>query len=116
MPWGAGVPVSPHDCHSLLGRNVIFTGGSRGLGKVMALALVEHGANVMITGARSTDDLADTETEAKAIGGGECLAMLAGTGDPESCERVARETICAFGSVGVLLTMRRVGRVGASGK
>lgn len=98
----AGVPVSPHHYPSLLGRNVIVTGGSRGLGKVMALALIEHGANVMITGARSTDDLAATEAEAKAIGGGECLAMLADIGDPESCECVVRETTAAFGSVDVL--------------
>lgn len=98
----ADFAVSCHAFPSLRGRNAVVTGGSRGLGKVMALALIRHGANVTITGGRSSDDLAATEVEAKAIGGGECLTMLADIGDPKSCDRVVHEATATFGSVDVL--------------
>jgi NAD(P)-dependent dehydrogenase (short-subunit alcohol dehydrogenase family) len=83
--------VSGHVYPSLVGRNVIVTGGSRGLGRVIALALIEQGANVMITGARSSDDLATALVEAESIGGGACIGLLADSADAESCERVAPE-------------------------
>ena len=41
---------------NLKGKNVIVTGGSLGIGKETAKALVEKGANVLITG-RSEDRL-----------------------------------------------------------
>ena len=69
----------------------------------MALALVEQGANVMITGARAAKELALTESEANAMGAGRCVSMTADVSDPEACEAVARATEAAFGSIDVLV-------------
>lgn len=83
---------------SLEGRVVIVTGGSRGLGREMALELAEAGAHLVITGARETAELDDV---AALIPG--ALKLVADVTDPEACERVARETIARFGRIDVLI-------------
>jgi len=88
---------------SLAGRNAIITGGGRGLGRVMALALLEQGANVMITGARAADELAATAADLNALGTGRCVSMVADVSDPAACESVARAAQDAFGSIDVLV-------------
>ena len=47
---------------SLAGKVVCVTGGSRGIGRGIALGLAEHGATVYVTG-RSMDDASVTESE-----------------------------------------------------
>ncbi|HLG89172.1 MAG TPA: SDR family oxidoreductase [Alphaproteobacteria bacterium] len=110
--------ASQHHYPSLAGRNAIVTGGGRGLGRVMALALIEQGANVMITGARAVDELAATEAEARALGAGCCASMLEDVSEPDACERVARAAQTAFGSVDVLVNNAARGpreQIGANG-
>ena len=94
---------SEHHYPSLAGRSVIVTGGGRGLGRVMALALIRQNANVMITGARATGDLADVEAEAKAASGGRCISMAADVSDPDACKRVVRATEAEFKSIDILV-------------
>jgi NAD(P)-dependent dehydrogenase (short-subunit alcohol dehydrogenase family) len=51
----------------LTGRKAFVTGASRGIGRVMAIALAEAGADVAIA-ARSQDGLAETAREVTALG------------------------------------------------
>ncbi len=51
----------------LKGKNAIVTGGSRGLGKAVALALAKEGVNVAVTG-RNTKTLEETVEEIKSFG------------------------------------------------
>ena len=88
---------------SLAGRNVIVTGAGRGLGRAMAFALLEQGANVMITGARAIEELSATESEANALGAGRCLSMIADVSDPSACDRVVHAANDAFGSIDILV-------------
>lgn len=87
---------------SLAGKAVIVTGGGRGLGRVMALALAAEGANVVITASRSQSDLDETCALAKPLPG-RCLPLLSDVGDWSDCENVAAETRAAFGRVDVLI-------------
>ena len=59
--------MSVLDRFRLDGRRAVVTGASRGLGRVMALALAEAGADVIITG-RTPETLAATAGEIRARG------------------------------------------------
>jgi len=89
---------------SLVGRSVIVTGGGRGLGREMTLALVEAGASVMATAAHSIDELNALKQEVTRIGKqrdgiGALETSVADACSFADCERVAAETLDAFGSV-----------------
>ena len=91
----------PHP--SLKGRSIIITGGGRGLGRAMAEALVDAGANVMLTGGHAAAELETARAALAARGGGRCEAMLADVGDAAACMGVAAATVAAFGRVDVLI-------------
>ncbi|WP_439532214.1 SDR family NAD(P)-dependent oxidoreductase [Polymorphobacter sp.] len=87
---------------SLKGRAIIITGGGRGLGRAMAEALIDAGADLMLTGAREADELEATRLALAGRDGGRCLAMLADVGDAAACDAVAAATEAAFGRIDVL--------------
>lgn len=89
---------------SLKGRVAIITGGGRGLGYEMAIALLEAGAKVVITSARNRGELDSVIEEAKDLPGpGELTAILADVCDYDACAMVVRETIARFGAVHCLV-------------
>ena len=96
-------PATRHRYPSLAGRTAIITGGGRGLGRAMTLALVEQGANVMITGARIAGELAATAAEACALGPGKCASLVADVSDPAACVETVRSAAAAFGPVNILV-------------
>jgi 3-oxoacyl-[acyl-carrier protein] reductase len=102
-----------HSYKSLKDRVVIVTGGGRGLGRIMALALVEQGARVMITAARSPQELDETVAAAKAFGVGAMRAMIADVTDFASCAAAAQATLDAFGRIDVLIN--NAGRAATEG-
>ena len=52
----------------LEGKTAIITGGSRGIGKGIALVFAEHGANVAFTYSSSVDSAVELEKELKTFG------------------------------------------------
>lgn len=58
---------------SLQGRTALVTGGSRGIGRMIAAGFLAHGARVYIS-SRKADVCATTAKELSA-GGGECIAL-----------------------------------------
>lgn len=100
--------MTTHTYASLKGRSVIVTGGGRGLGREMALALIEAGANVMVTAAQSPAQLETLETEAENASSqnnqtGNLQTIVADAASFADCERVIATTIEAFGSVHCLI-------------
>jgi 3-oxoacyl-[acyl-carrier protein] reductase len=76
----------------------IVTGGSRGLGKAMARALVAAGGRVVITGASPTAELAATEAEILAtFGPGRVVKHVADVMDPGQCADVVAVALDVFG-------------------
>jgi NAD(P)-dependent dehydrogenase (short-subunit alcohol dehydrogenase family) len=92
---------APHP--SLKDRTVLITGGGRGLGRVMALALVDAGARVFITGGRSEKELAATIAAGRALERGSIAGMLADVADPAACARAVAAALAEFGSVDMLV-------------
>lgn len=88
---------------SLRDRVVIITGGARGLGLVMAETLARRGARLVLTAARSADELATAQAAIDAIAPGRCRTLLADVSDWADCQRVAVETKAAFNRVDVLI-------------
>jgi NAD(P)-dependent dehydrogenase (short-subunit alcohol dehydrogenase family) len=80
------------------GKAAIVTGGSKGIGRGISKALVEAGANVLIT-ARKADVLEATAAEL-----GPNVSWLAGhTGRPEDGERVVEACLERYGSCDILV-------------
>ena len=86
---------------SVKGKVAIVTGGSKGIGRAIALALAEHGADVTIA-ARGEEALASTKREIEALGR-RCLAVSANMAKEEDWNRLVDETIAAFGGVDILV-------------
>lgn len=91
-------------------RVVLVTGGSRGLGREMALALVAQGARVAITGSRASPALEETAALAEAVAGsGRLLTLVADVTDAEACERAVQAVLAQWGSLQVLVNNAGLG-------
>jgi NAD(P)-dependent dehydrogenase (short-subunit alcohol dehydrogenase family) len=93
--------VNTLDLFRLEGRTAIVTGGGRGLGRHMAGALSDAGANVVLC-ARKLEPLEEVREEIEARGRS-ALALELDVTEGESVERVVAEAERAFGSVDVLV-------------
>jgi len=83
------------------GKSVIVTGGGRGLGREMVLALLAEGAGV-VAAARSADQLAGLEKDTDALPG-KLLTLTTDIRQTEDCRRIVDETLARFGTVHVLI-------------
>jgi NAD(P)-dependent dehydrogenase (short-subunit alcohol dehydrogenase family) len=92
------LPVS--DLFSLAGKVAIVSGGSRGLGKQMALALAEAGARVAIS-ARREQWLTPTAEEFAAAGH-ECLALTCDVSQPDQVTSFVHAVVERYGQIDVL--------------
>ncbi len=83
-------------------RAAIVTGGSRGIGRETARALLEAGARVVIC-ARTPATLERTRGELHAETGGEVLAVVADMAVEADAERLVREATARLGGVDILV-------------
>ena len=86
---------------SLAGKVALITGGSKGIGRSIALTFAEHGATLALV-ARGRAALEETRGAIEAVGG-RCLALSADMAREEDWSRIVTETVSAFGGVDVLV-------------
>ncbi|HEX7086021.1 MAG TPA: SDR family NAD(P)-dependent oxidoreductase [Vicinamibacterales bacterium] len=88
------------DRFRLDGRRALVTGASRGLGRSMALAFAEAGADVIITG-RTQETLDRTAGEIRSRGR-QAWTVRSDMSVPEECEAVLRRILAELGPVDIL--------------
>jgi NAD(P)-dependent dehydrogenase (short-subunit alcohol dehydrogenase family) len=98
---------------SFRGRVVLITGGSRGLGLVLARKLVARGARVAIC-ARDEREL-DRAREDLAARGGETLAVPCDLRIPAAAERLVDTVVAHYGRLDVLINNAGIIEVGPAG-
>jgi len=85
----------------LTGRNALITGGSRGIGRAIALTFAQAGANVSIC-ARGESALRETEGELRRLGHA-VHAVAADLGDAEAVKNYVGAAAQALGGIDVLV-------------
>jgi NAD(P)-dependent dehydrogenase (short-subunit alcohol dehydrogenase family) len=86
----------------LTGKTALVTGGARGLGKTMATALAEAGADIALTG-RSLDSCQATAAEIADATGRTVRAFAADVTVAQDVERLHAEVTRACGNVDILI-------------
>lgn len=88
--------------YSLKGRNVLVTGGSRGLGALICEKFAEEGANVMVNYVSAADKA--KEVAAKVESKGVKTAVIqADAGVPEDNVRMVKETVEKLGGLDIIV-------------
>jgi len=83
------------------GKVVVVTGGSKGLGRAMALGFAEAGADV-VGASRKLEPCEEVAAEVRAMGR-RALAVGCHVGDWEQCAALVDATVGAFGRIDVLV-------------
>jgi len=87
---------------SLQGKSALVTGASRGIGRAIALALAEAGADVAVNYAGSEAAAAETVQAIEALGR-RAVAIQANVGKAAEFEAMTKQVIEAFGSLDILV-------------
>lgn len=83
-------------------RVAIVTGGSRGIGRAIAIALAASGHRVMLSYRDRADDAEAVVARIKAHGG-EARCIRADAGKEAECKRLAQAALDAYGQIDVLI-------------
>lgn len=94
--------MSVFDSFRLDGRAALVTGGSKGLGRSMALALAEAGADVAIC-SRNGFEATEAAAEIAQATGRKVIGVACDVTDPASVRRLTQECEEEFGKVDILL-------------
>jgi 3-oxoacyl-[acyl-carrier protein] reductase len=86
----------------LTGRTAFVTGGSRGIGRAIALALAAAGADIAINYTRRPDDANDVAREVTALGR-KASVFQGDVGDFDACRRMTEAALTEFGVFSILV-------------
>ena len=84
------------------GKTAIVTGASRGIGRAVALALAEEGANVVINYAGNEGAASETAALCQEHGV-QTLVVRGDVASSEDCTRLVEEAVKTFGTVDILV-------------
>ncbi|MPZ51387.1 MAG: SDR family oxidoreductase [Acidimicrobiia bacterium] len=87
----------------LSGKNVLITGGSKGIGKASALLFAQEGANVAVA-ARAASTLDDVSRDINVVGDGVVTTHVGDMTKWEDVKRVVDEAREGLGSIDILVT------------
>jgi NAD(P)-dependent dehydrogenase (short-subunit alcohol dehydrogenase family) len=83
-------------------RVALVSGGSRGIGRAICLALTEMGIDVAISFRKDTAAASRTMDDIASLGG-QCMAVQGGVEDPEHVQYLVEQVIQRFGGIDILV-------------
>src|SRR3990172_6394313 len=86
----------------LYGKAAIVTGGSRGIGRQIALRLAQQGADICFSYKGNAAAAEATKAEIEALGR-QCVAVQADVTQAEAAEALVKAALEAFGKVDILV-------------
>jgi len=93
----------------LQGRVAIVTGGTKGIGRAVALALAGAGASVVV-GARTVGEVEEATRALEAMGSGGALGVVTDVRDPVQCHALVARAVERFGQIDILVNNAGIGR------
>jgi gluconate 5-dehydrogenase len=93
--------MSIFDRFKLTGKRLFITGGSRGLGREMALACADAGADVVLVG-RDLPSLEQTAAEIAGLGR-QVNLIQADMSQPDPCAAACQQALAEFGPIDILI-------------
>src|SRR5260221_9804002 len=94
--------MSNNNGQKLAGKVAVVTGGSRGIGAVIARRLASDGASVAITYTQGADAAAAVVKEIERAGG-KAIAIQADAADADAVKAAVEKTVAKFGRLDVLV-------------
>jgi dehydrogenase/reductase SDR family protein 4 len=88
---------------SLKGKAALITGGSRGIGRAIALAFAEAGASLVVSSRNKRPPELEKVAEEIQAKGGKALAIPAHVGKKEDVQNVVQKTLKEYGRIDVLV-------------
>ena len=85
-----------------LRRAALVTGGAKGIGRAICLALAENGMNIAVNYAGSAAAAEETAAACRALGV-QAVTLQADVRSPEACQKLVEDTAAAFGRIDVLV-------------
>ena len=85
-----------------LRRAALVTGGAKGIGRAICLALAENGVNIAVNYAGSAAAAEETAANCRALGV-QAITLQADVRTPEACQKLVEDTVAAFGRIDVLV-------------
>lgn len=94
-----------------VGKVAIITGGTRGIGKGIALEFIKNGASVVLN--YMSDDVSAKETleEIKELGGN-AITIKASVATTEGCKKIIEEAKKKFGRIDFLINNAAISKIG----
>src|SRR5512135_3323970 len=88
---------------NLQGKKALITGGSRGIGRAIAIRLAEYGADVVVNYVRHKKDAQETAEEVQKLGR-KCLMVKANVANGDDVKEMFAEIEREFGRLDILVS------------
>ena len=86
----------------LEGKTALITGASRGIGRAIAVAFAEQGANLVLNASRPSEDM-DASVEAVKAAGAECIVSIGSVDQADAARAMVDAAVTTFGRLDILI-------------